>query len=639
MIKILLKTHGFIAFISGEPTRGGWFAHALQSLAQMLVILGTAALLTYGVATRTRAMIDESEVWSAIENMINFRQSNQRSSSGEDSDPRETILEELADELGGSLHLALHLSEGSLGYSVLVGIGADPSQPEQDPCAPELVAPPPDAMCLFRVRQLLPDLPLMADFVEFQFPGTAYTIPQLVISAAKMNDSELEFTRARTENVRRTIEQLIGERLFLPSSSTVLWGRRLNGPIQFVTFFLSATALVLILLAWASSVSQNWAVHLVRTVHLPRSPEGRLDPQPSTEPSATAETTTSANSGSQTASEATLLEGADPESSGTPDPTAAQNPDNTTFEQVILTQISEFPTPWDPGFLKDRPLDLSDAQQTADYYDDVSRQIQNDSEVFGVHVDPPVLRFRRAATRAIANTEDTSILPPFLDAQKDSILSFYDARMSIVRFLLWVIPTVGFIGTILGVSGALSSTIGLQSARDLVSGFAQSSVSASMGIAFDTTLVALVAAVAVMLAYHVLQGAEQRMTVLERNRAEEEVMRISKSIRKPGGPADLAQQLISLGINTEFLLRDLKLFQRTGPELAEVIQALSKRKAELDSLDLEGLRDQRGRTGRTMIVATFFAIALVVVLAFEGYLGESIRGILQIAVTWLRNWF
>jgi len=63
-----------------------------------------------------------------------------------------------------------------------------------------------------------------------------------------------------------------------------------------------------------------------------------------------------------------------------------------------------------------------------------------------------------------------------------------DLRYSLLRYLAWVIPTVGFIGTVVGLSGALVALQG-QLGDD---GFdAMGPVVESLGLAFDTTIVAL----------------------------------------------------------------------------------------------------------------------------------------------------
>jgi len=510
MTRFILLSFGFAAFVAGEPNRGGWLIRALQRLTQIVVVAGVATLATAAVASLTRGMIDDKEVLSSIEKMVALPEIAERSHDADNKDKppsrQAVLMGKIKEEIGGTLYLEVIPSKNQVGYAVFVGIGEDPTPPSIDPCAKTLTAPLNDAVCLFRINPFLQAdqqqseqsgfLPrwfgilgnFISNFVEFEFPGTAYSIPNLVISAAKARDPNMKFTNSRKANIREMVDELIGQSIFLPSDSAVLWGRRFNGPIQSVTFFLSAIALIFIVLAWTNSVAQNWAVHLVRSVPLSRE---QLQSD-ATSPSFFDKATPVADGGTDKSDE-----------------------DTSSAEQdEPLNRIDDLPTPWSDEFFQNSPLDLSDAHQTAEYYERVSRQIQRDSRVLGVYVDPPALRLRRAAVQAVANTQDTSILPPFLDAQKSSILSYYDARLSLVRYLLWAIPTVGFIGTILGVSGALSSTIGLQSVRDLISGSAQSSVSASMGMAFDTTLVALIAAMVVMLFYHVVQGTEERMAVL-----------------------------------------------------------------------------------------------------------------------------
>ena len=614
LTRMILKAHGCVAFVAGEPTTGAWFAQIVQRFAQLVYVLGTAAVVTYGIASAARGLVDVQQVKVAIERMI--KPEEQGSSSPN------PLMEEIEGEIEDPLYLRLQTSagEGELGYAVLVGVGNELRDLNPDPCAVEVIVPQPNGVCLFRVRRVIGGaMPAsIADtLVEFQFPGTAYAIPQLVVEATMLNNPDKKFTRKRAEKVTQAVEELISEYLFLPSSSEVEWGRRLNGPIQLIIYFLGATALVIIALGWVNSVLQNWAVRTVRTVALQSKGGTWHDVKHSA--SAPECAPVPAEPEPQTLGESPQ---ADPVPNGR----------SQAEEKVVATEIEDFPVPWSDEFRTHCPLDLADAQRTANYYEDVSQRIQKDSEIFGVRIDPPALRLRLAAVRAVANTKDTSIVPMFLDAQRNAILSFYDARMSVVRFLLWVIPTVGFIGTILGVSAALSSTIGLQSTRDLVTGFAQSSVSASMGIAFDTTLVGLAAAISVMLAYHVAQGAEERMTVLERNRVEEEVMEVSKLVRKPGGPVDLAQQLISLGINTEFLVRDLQLFQKTGPELASIIKALSEHKKKLEKpLDLDAIS---GRSRRGMWLAAV-AVCIGAILSFGGYLGEEVKQAVHEALKWV----
>jgi biopolymer transport protein ExbB/TolQ len=74
---------------------------------------------------------------------------------------------------------------------------------------------------------------------------------------------------------------------------------------------------------------------------------------------------------------------------------------------------------------------------------------------------------------------------------------------------VWAIPVLGFIGTVLGLSDAIGQFSGVLGAADDVSQIsaALKGVTSGLATAFDTTLVALVAALVVQLA----------MTVIRRN--------------------------------------------------------------------------------------------------------------------------
>lgn len=614
MINSLLRFAGLVAFLSGQAPRGNprgiaaFLLRVLQFGLQALIVGGAAALITYALVANTRHWIDDVEVGRAIEEMIAVS-------------PTESQTEALRQELAGDLMMATYNPDGGYGLSVVVGVDALP-EISRDPCDPRLTTPPSGTVCLFRARPIFVGQAWLGNFVSFEFPGTAYTIPHLAIAASIEANPERTFTQSRSASTRQMIERLIGEELFLPSDSLVLWGRRVNGPIQAITFALTASAILMLVLAWLNSCVQNAIVKLKRTVSLEAIQSAPISP-----PSA-----------AENPAETLVLDAnqAIQPGPGGPEAEAGFEPDQPPEETSVLVQ-RDFPTPWSGDIAKAPGLDFTDAHMTARYYDQVSTNIQNQSVVFGVAVDPPVLRFRRAAARAVANTEDTSILPPFLDAQKDSILAFYDARLSLVRFMLWVIPTVGFIGTILGVSDALSSTIGLQSARDLVAGIAQSSVSASMGMAFDTTLVALIAAVIVMLIFHLVQGAEERMTVLERDRAEAEILELSHSVRKPGTTADLAQQLISLGVNTEHLVKDLRLFQSTGPEFRQLIDAMTAQVAEMENAGTQSRQLVRRRVAIWRIIGIMAIVAAV--LGINGTLGEQIQVWLFSTRDWMANLF
>lgn len=79
-----------------------------------------------------------------------------------------------------------------------------------------------------------------------------------------------------------------------------------------------------------------------------------------------------------------------------------------------------------------------------------------------------------------------------------------DLRYSMVRYVVWALPTFGFIGTVMGIASALS-IIGVSSSIDM------KQVSASLGVAFNTTLIALLLSAVLVLVQHLVQSSEEEI--------------------------------------------------------------------------------------------------------------------------------
>lgn len=75
-----------------------------------------------------------------------------------------------------------------------------------------------------------------------------------------------------------------------------------------------------------------------------------------------------------------------------------------------------------------------------------------------------------------------------------------EGDQSIIRYLTWVIPSIGFVGTVLGISQALL----VANSGDM------DKITSLLGIAFDTTLIALVLSIIIMWFVHKLQEENDR---------------------------------------------------------------------------------------------------------------------------------
>ena len=77
-----------------------------------------------------------------------------------------------------------------------------------------------------------------------------------------------------------------------------------------------------------------------------------------------------------------------------------------------------------------------------------------------------------------------------------------ESELSMLRYLVWAIPSIGFIGTVRGIG------VALHRADEALQGDI-SGVTNALGVAFNSTLVALIIIIILMLLIHLLQGSQE----------------------------------------------------------------------------------------------------------------------------------
>lgn len=77
-----------------------------------------------------------------------------------------------------------------------------------------------------------------------------------------------------------------------------------------------------------------------------------------------------------------------------------------------------------------------------------------------------------------------------------------ESELSMLRYLVWAIPSIGFIGTVRGIG------VALQRADEAIQGDI-AGVTSALGVAFNSTLVALVISIVLMLLIHLLQSGQE----------------------------------------------------------------------------------------------------------------------------------
>lgn len=116
---------------------------------------------------------------------------------------------------------------------------------------------------------------------------------------------------------------------------------------------------------------------------------------------------------------------------------------------------------------------------------------------------------QRLVLRAIAQFQSSRSIDQ-ANSLMNSTLELYqheiELRYNMLRYLVWVIPTLGFIGTVVGIALALESAA---AADDLGNVDAVKAVIAKLGVAFYTTLLALLQSMALVFVMHIVQGREE----------------------------------------------------------------------------------------------------------------------------------
>lgn len=83
-------------------------------------------------------------------------------------------------------------------------------------------------------------------------------------------------------------------------------------------------------------------------------------------------------------------------------------------------------------------------------------------------------------------------------------LEVMNSNLSITKYILWAIPSVGFLGTVRGIGQALAQA-GEAMGGDITG------VASSLGVAFNSTFVALFLSLILMFVSYVLQGREEKL--------------------------------------------------------------------------------------------------------------------------------
>jgi len=294
-----------------------------------------------------------------------------------------------------------------------------------------------------------------------------------------------------------------------------------------------------------------------------------------------------------------------------------KKPDKMVDGEIVLGNNSESEfvktsaTPWQPGI-------KGDVDDFISAYNRTNIIAKKKAGLLGAQPTFPLIELRRVGYLAMKISETGANVPHFVSVEAEAHDERNQANAKILQYIIWVIPTLGFIGTVLGIGDALISTVDLQSAIITIQSLAESRVSTGIGVAFDTTLVALVLSVVLVFLHHILMNQEEKMLATEKIDTLRELLQ-SSNIKAVPSTTTIEGQLFTLEQSSQNLTHTIEM-------LGSIIKTSSPTINITPNTD-EQESYNHGRNVTTKIVifgVIFVVIAILVSLFSEGYLHQLI---------------
>jgi len=108
--------------------------------------------------------------------------------------------------------------------------------------------------------------------------------------------------------------------------------------------------------------------------------------------------------------------------------------------------------------------------------------------------------------RRFRNTQNVQHAAESIASSVDNLAAQLESGNSMVRYIIWAIPSIGFVGTVRGIGQALA-----QADQALAGDIA--GMTASLGVAFNSTLVALFISLILMFFMHLLNSRQDAMVL------------------------------------------------------------------------------------------------------------------------------
>ena len=150
------------------------------------------------------------------------------------------------------------------------------------------------------------------------------------------------------------------------------------------------------------------------------------------------------------------------------------------------------------SYLPEDETTMLTTKDTRELYKKINKNIQMIDDMPSL-IKRLILYFQ--SNKSISQTHD------MLNSQIDIKYNQMETQYSMIRYIAWVIPTFGFIGTVIGISMSLSYAGGHD---PQASDFLQE-ITTRLGVAFYTTLIALCMSTILVFMMHVIQSFEEQI--------------------------------------------------------------------------------------------------------------------------------
>lgn len=159
------------------------------------------------------------------------------------------------------------------------------------------------------------------------------------------------------------------------------------------------------------------------------------------------------------------------------------------------------------AIVKDRYLFSVDLLEGSSHqHDDLKTTLSALEELPDKIKESALVKTLSASLRRFLITSDIHNTSEAIESSVDALAVKQEAENSMIRYLIWAIPSIGFIGTVRGIGEALS--LADQALAGDIAGMTN-----SLGVAFNSTLVALLISIVLMFFLHQLQRLQDGMVV------------------------------------------------------------------------------------------------------------------------------